>query len=125
LVNPASKVYLDCQETQDRQEDRVTQGRLDVTVRMVRMASQVYLELLAIEARLDKTAILVSKDCLAHKVPRATQDRQDYLDTKDLPANKETLVYPALKDLEVIEDRQGHLEKLDCPDRLARKDRKV
>lgn len=125
MVNPASKVYLDCQETQDRQEDRVTQGRLDVTVRMVRMASQVYLELLAIEARLDKTAILVSKDCLAHKVQRATQDRQDYLDTKDLPANKETLVYPALKDLEVIEDRQGHLEKLDCPDRLARKDRKV
>lgn len=125
MVNPASKVYLDCQETQDRQEDRVTQVRLDVMVRMVRMASQVYLELLAIEARLDKTEILVSKDCLAHKVPRATLDHQDYLDTKDLPANKETLVFPVLKDLEVIEDRQGHWEKLDYLDRLVQKDRKV
>ncbi len=124
-VNPASKVYLGCLEIQDRQDDRETQDRPDVMVRMVWMASQVYLELRATEARLEKMELLVSKVYLVHKVLRVTLARQDYLDTKDPLVNKETLDCPALKDLEVIGDRQDRLERLDCPDLLARRDPKV
>ena len=124
-VNPASKVYLDYLETQDLQDDRETQDRLDVTVRTVWMASQVCLELRETEARLEKMELLVSKVYREHKGLRATLAHLDCPDTKDLPANKETLDCPALKDLEVIGDRQDRLERLDCPDLLARRDPKV
>lgn len=89
------------------------------------MASQVYLELRETEARLEKMEPLVSKVYQVHKALRATLARLDYLDTKDLPVNKETLVYLGLRDQEVIEDRQDRLERLDYRDRLGQRDLKV